>query len=72
MNWENIGLIAWKDKNNDQLIQYSSGNALEGVKPNFNDRRGSRGHSLTINGFTSQIKGFWNTQIRLESLCYGL
>ena len=27
-NWEEIGLIAWKDKNEDQKIQYSSGNAL--------------------------------------------
>ena len=48
-NWENIGLIAWKDKNNDQLIQYSSGNALEGVKPNFNDRRGVSGERLVNN-----------------------
>ena len=30
-NWENIGLIAWQDKNDDQSIQYSSRNALEGV-----------------------------------------
>ena len=48
-NWENIGLIAWKDKNNDQLIQYSSGNALEGVKPNFNNRRGVSGERLVNN-----------------------
>ena len=48
-NWENIGLIAWKDKNNDQLIQYSSGNALEGVKPNFADGRGVSGERLVNN-----------------------
>ena len=48
-NWENIGLIAWKDKNNDELIQYSSGNALEGVKPNFNDGRGVSGERLVKN-----------------------
>ena len=34
-NWENIGLIAWKDKNEDGLIQYSAGNALEGIKPDL-------------------------------------
>ena len=31
-NWETIGLIAWKDQDNDELIQYSSGNALAGSK----------------------------------------
>jgi cation/acetate symporter len=48
-NWENIGLIAWKDKNNDELIQYSSGNALEGVKPNFDNGRGLSGERLVNN-----------------------
>jgi cation/acetate symporter len=48
-NWENIGLIAWKDKNNDELIQYSSGDALDGVKPNFNNRRGLSGERLVNN-----------------------
>ena len=48
-NWESIGLIAWKDKNNDQLIQYSSGNALEGIKPKFTDGTGSLGERLIIN-----------------------
>ena len=27
-NWEEIGLIAWQDKNDDGVIRYSSGNAL--------------------------------------------
>ena len=27
-NWEEIGLIAWKDKNEDGVIQYSSGLSL--------------------------------------------
>jgi cation/acetate symporter len=48
-NWENIGLIAWKDKNNDKIIQYSAGNALEGVKPNFASERGLSGERLLIN-----------------------
>ena len=42
-NWENIGLISWKDKNDDGLIQYSAGNALNEVKPKFNNSRGSSG-----------------------------
>ena len=48
-NWENIGLIAWKDKNNDEHIQYSFGNALEGVKPNFDNGRGRSGERLVNN-----------------------
>jgi cation/acetate symporter len=48
-NWESIGLIAWKDKNNDKIIQYSAGNALEGVKPNFANERGLSGERLLIN-----------------------
>jgi cation/acetate symporter len=48
-NWENIGLIAWKDKNEDGLIQYSAGNALEGVKPNFTNEKGLSGERVTAN-----------------------
>ena len=48
-NWENIGLIAWKDKNEDGLIQYSAGNALEGVKPNFTNEKGLSGERVTFN-----------------------
>ena len=48
-NWENIGLIAWQDKNNDQSIQYSSGNALEGVRPDYSDRRGTNGERILNN-----------------------
>ena len=48
-NWENIGLIAWQDKNNDQSIQYSSGNALEGVRPDYSDRRGTNGVRILNN-----------------------
>ena len=32
-----------------ELIQYSSGNALEGVKPNFEDGRGVSGERLVKN-----------------------
>ena len=48
-NWENIGLIAWQDKNDDQSIQYSSGNALEGVRPDYSDRRGTNGERILNN-----------------------
>ena len=42
-NWEEIGLIAWQDKNNDGEIRYSSGNALEGKKPKYSDESGTKG-----------------------------
>ena len=48
-NWENIGLIAWQDKNDDQSIQYSSGNALEGFRPDYSDRRGTNGERILNN-----------------------
>ena len=48
-NWEEIGLIAWKDKNEDGVIQYSSGNALENIKPNFTGVRGENGERLVSN-----------------------
>ncbi len=48
-NWEEIGLIAWKDKNEDGGIQYSAGNALENVKPNFTGVRGENGERLVSN-----------------------
>ena len=48
-NWEDIGLIAWQDKNNDQSIQYSSGNALEGVRPDYSKQRGKNGERILNN-----------------------
>jgi cation/acetate symporter len=48
-NWEDIGLIAWQDKNNDQSIQYSSGNALEGVRPDYSEQRGKNGERILNN-----------------------
>jgi len=48
-NWEEIGLIAWKDKNEDQKIQYSAGNALEDIKPNYIEGKGSSGERLLAN-----------------------
>ena len=48
-NWEEIGLIAWKDKNNDGIINYSKGNALDGIKPKYLDKKGIHGERLTSN-----------------------
>ena len=48
-NWEDIGLIAWQDKNDDGAIRYSSGNALEGTKPKYTDERGKYGERLLKN-----------------------
>ena len=48
-NWEDIGLIAWKDKNNDGKIQHANGNAFEPVKPKFNEKTGVYGERLITN-----------------------
>ena len=42
-NWENIGLIAWQDKNEDGLINYSAGKPFKGSRPIFTDRTGFQG-----------------------------
>ena len=36
-NWEQIGLIAWQDKNGDNKITYASGDAFVPAKPVFNN-----------------------------------
>lgn len=51
-NWENIGLISWSDKNNDGIIQYGPGNALENTKPIFSDNRGLNGERVVINNLS--------------------
>ncbi|NMP16307.1 sodium:solute symporter family protein [Thalassotalea sp. Y01] len=51
-NWENIGLIAWQDKNGDGVMQYRSGNAFSPVKPQFNDQRGEWGERQLTNQLT--------------------
>jgi cation/acetate symporter len=51
-NWEDSGLIAWRDKNDDGLIQYRAGNALEGTKPEYLPRRGNHGQRLVANAPT--------------------
>ena len=48
-NWEDIGLISWIDKNEDGIIQYRSGNALEKTKPQFSYERGKYNQRLVLN-----------------------
>ena len=50
-NWENSGLIAWVDKNEDGKIQYTAGAAMAG-KPGFTDGRGEHGQRLINNTVT--------------------
>jgi cation/acetate symporter len=49
-NWEDRGLIAWVDKNNDGVLQYSSGKVFAG-KPNFEEgeQKGPHGQRLVTN-----------------------
>ncbi|MEH6638822.1 MAG: sodium:solute symporter family protein [Porticoccaceae bacterium] len=51
-NWENTGLIAWQDKNNDGVIQYRAGAAFDPVKPQFTGERGQHGERLLSNTAT--------------------
>ncbi len=50
--WEDSGLIAWVDKNNDGAVQYTKGLAFEG-KPSFaeggDEARGAHGQRLVTN-----------------------
>ena len=48
-NWENTGLIAWQDKNQDGKIQYSAGAPFADGKPKFADNRGASGERLLVN-----------------------
>ena len=48
-NWENIGLIAWQDKNEDGLINYSAGKPFEGSRPIFSNGTGSQGEREIAN-----------------------
>jgi cation/acetate symporter len=46
--WEGTDLIAWRDKNNDGLVQYRAGAPFEG-KPAFVEGLGSNGERLVAN-----------------------
>ena len=51
-NWEDIGLIAWMDKNNDGKMHYGAGDALGNTKPIFTEERGASGERLLQNAPT--------------------
>jgi cation/acetate symporter len=51
-NWEDIGLVAWRDKNGDGVIQYSSGAPFVG-KPSFNGTKGKQGERSLSNAPTN-------------------
>ncbi|MBF4985014.1 cation acetate symporter, partial [Nonlabens mediterrranea] len=51
-NYEDLGLIAWTDKNGDGIVQYSPGNAFEGnkSKPMYDEKvRTALGNRATTN-----------------------
>ena len=47
--WEDTGLIAWNDKNQDGIISYTVGDAFIGNKPLFDTIRGQNGERVTLN-----------------------
>ncbi|MEX0298799.1 MAG: sodium:solute symporter family protein, partial [Kordiimonas sp.] len=53
-NWEEIGLVAWRDKNGDGAIQYRAGAPFDG-KPAFDtdNAKGAYGERVITNGVTN-------------------
>ena len=49
--WENVGLIAWKDKNQDGVIQYAPGAPFSGA-PRYSGTRGADGQRELTNPAT--------------------
>tara|TARA_B100001287_G_scaffold261217_1_gene250066 strand:+ start:14855 stop:16612 length:1758 start_codon:yes stop_codon:yes gene_type:complete len=47
--WEDTGLIAWNDKNQDGIISYTVGDAFIEKKPEFDTIRGQYGERVTLN-----------------------
>lgn len=50
-NWEDIGLVAWQDKNDDGRLQYRAGAPFTGA-PDFTDERGTFGERSLANATT--------------------
>ena len=46
-NWENQGMIAWVDKNNDGLMQYRAGDVFSG-KPSYDDSTRQNGSPRAV------------------------
>ena len=49
LKWEDVGLIAWHDKNEDGEVQYRGGAALSPTKPSFSGERGDFGQRVVTN-----------------------
>lgn len=47
--WENAGLLAWYDRNEDGKIQYGPGTLFEDNTPTFKEERGESGERLISN-----------------------
>ncbi len=54
-NWENVGLIGWKDKNGDGRIQYGPGAPFEGAPQFAADARGPAGERVVVNRGTAGV-----------------
>jgi len=48
-NWEELGLIAWRDKNGDGRVQYRAGAPFDGAPTFEDDSRGVHGERLLTN-----------------------
>jgi len=53
-NWEDIGLIAWQDKDNDGRLRYAAGEAFQG-KPAYDGTRGASGERVLTNAPTRSL-----------------
>ena len=51
-NWENQGMIAWVDKNEDGIMQYRAGDVFTG-KPNFDDEARVKGSPRPVKNVLS-------------------
>jgi cation/acetate symporter len=51
-NWEEQGMIAWVDKNNDGIMQYRAGDVFSG-KPSFDDSTRQDGSPRTVTNLLS-------------------
>ncbi len=52
-NWEDRGLIAWVDKNQDGILQHQAGDVFEGRVPEFSGERGVSGERILTNPLTA-------------------
>ena len=53
-NWEEIGLIAWQDKDNDGRLRYAAGAPFQG-KPVYEEMRGPLGERVVTNPPTRSL-----------------